>query len=282
LFAGPSIWLEIKYMMKHLLTIILFAFSLTWSTAQTTQYFNSDGVAIRGYDPVAYFTENKPVEGSKQFSYSWQGSQWHFNSQENLNLFKANPDKYAPQFGGYCAYGVSEDHKSPTEANAFTIVNDKLYLNYNLEVKQLWMKDVKARIEKAEVNWKAMQFNLEDGLAIKGYDPVAYFVQHKAVEGKKEYAYVKEGVTYYFSSVSNKEMFVKNPSSYEPQYGGWCAYAMGATGEKVEVDPETFKVIDNKLYLFYNSLFNNTLPKWNQNEAGLKMKADKNWKGIYK
>lgn len=134
----------------------------------------------------------------------------------------------------------------------------------------------------AQSDNRSKQFNLEDGLAIAGYDAVAYFTQQKAVKGKKEYSYNHDGVTYHFASAANKDAFVKNPSGYEPQYGGWCAYAMGATGEKVEVDPETFKVVDNKLYLFYNSFFNNTLPKWNKEEKDLKQKADKNWKTINK
>jgi YHS domain-containing protein len=129
---------------------------------------------------------------------------------------------------------------------------------------------------------RTRQFNIEDGLAIQGYDPVAYFAQHKSVKGKKEFATSKDGVTYYFSTPANREAFVKNSSTYEPQYGGWCAYAMGASGEKVEVDPETFKILDGKLYLFYNSFFNNTLPKWEKAEVELKAMADKNWKLIYK
>lgn len=128
----------------------------------------------------------------------------------------------------------------------------------------------------------AGQYNLEKGLALQGYDPVSYFTAHKAAKGKKELAYQHDGISYYFSSAANKSTFAANPAAYEPQYGGWCAYAMGATGEKVEIDPETFKVLDGKLYLFYNSLFNNTLPKWNQDEAGLKAKADKNWKAFNK
>jgi len=134
----------------------------------------------------------------------------------------------------------------------------------------------------AQADLRTKQFNLDDGLAIQGYDPVAYFSQKKAVKGKKEFATRQEGITYYFSSAANKDLFVKNPKSYEPQYGGWCAYAMGETGEKVEVDPGTFKIMDGKLYLFYNSFFNNTLPKWNQSETDLKAKADNNWKAIYK
>jgi YHS domain-containing protein len=129
---------------------------------------------------------------------------------------------------------------------------------------------------------RSTQFNLEDGLAIQGYDPVAYFTSNKAVKGKKEFEYKHDGVAYRFASSANKEAFVKNPARYEPQYGGWCAYAMGANGEKVEIDPGTFKIVDAKLYLFYNSLFNNTLPKWNNEEADLKNKADRNWKAIYK
>jgi YHS domain-containing protein len=141
---------------------------------------------------------------------------------------------------------------------------------------------ISALVAFAQSDIRVKQFNLEDGVAIQGYDPVAYFVQKKAIEGKKEFTYSKDGVIYYFSSAANKDLFAKNSANYEPQYGGWCAYAMGETGEKVEIDPETFKILDGKLYLFYNALFNNTLPKWNKAEADLKNRADKNWKSIYK
>ncbi|WP_254091240.1 YHS domain-containing (seleno)protein [Dawidia soli] len=132
----------------------------------------------------------------------------------------------------------------------------------------------------AQTNARTKEFNLENNVALQGYDPVAYFTVQKAVPGKKEFAVQVEGVTYYLSSAANKALFQKEPARYVPQYGGWCAYAMGAKGEKVEVDPETFKVLDGKLYLFYNAYFNNTLPKWNQDEAKLKAAADKNWAGI--
>jgi YHS domain-containing protein len=121
------------------------------------------------------------------------------------------------------------------------------------------------------------QFNLEKGLAIQGYDPVAYFLSGKAVEGSASHSFTHQQVTYRFASVANLETFRKDPEKYEPAYGGWCAYAMGATGEKVEIDPETFKVKDGRLYLFYHSTFNNTLPKWNKDEANLQKKADQNW-----
>lgn len=118
----------------------------------------------------------------------------------------------------------------------------------------------------------------KDNLALAGYDPVAYFEEKEPAEGKASITGVYEGVTYRFSSQRHKDMFLASPSRYQPQYGGWCAYAMGAKGEKVEVDPETFKILDGKLYLFYNKFFNNTLDSWNKNETALKTEADKNWK----
>ena len=126
------------------------------------------------------------------------------------------------------------------------------------------------------------EFNLDDGIAIHGYDPVAYFTQGKAIKGKKEFgAVVYAGVTYNFYSAENKEAFKKSPAAYEPQYGGWCAYAMGNDGSKVSIDPETFKIVGGKLYLFYNRFFTNTLKSWNKDEVTLKKNADANWQKIF-
>lgn len=122
--------------------------------------------------------------------------------------------------------------------------------------------------------------NLENKLAIQGYDPVSYIEQNKAVKGKKEFSVNVNGAIYYTSSAKNKELLQKNPSKYEPVYGGWCAFAMGDYGEKVEINPTTFKVIDSKTYLFYNKLFTNTLSSWNKNEDKLKKQADLNWKKL--
>lgn len=123
--------------------------------------------------------------------------------------------------------------------------------------------------------------NLEEGIALQGYDPVAYFTRNKAVKGTKELAAQYEGITYYFSTPENRDTFKRSPANYQPAYGGWCAYAMGAKGEKVNVDPATFKIIQHTLYLFYNRFFNNTLNDWNKNEKELKNKADANWQGLY-
>ena len=127
---------------------------------------------------------------------------------------------------------------------------------------------------------RSKHYNLEDGIAIGGYDAVSYF-QGKPAKGQKQFSVNHQGILYYFSSAANRDEFKKNPARYEPQYGGWCAYAMGAKGEKVSVDPKTYKILQGKLYLFYNRLFNNTLESWNKDEKGLQQKADVNWAKIY-
>jgi len=125
------------------------------------------------------------------------------------------------------------------------------------------------------------EFNLnDDGVAIQGYDPVSYFNASGPLEGKKSINSSYKGVKYYFYSEENKKKFLEDPQKFEPAYGGWCAYAMGDSGEKVKIDPETYKIIEGKLYLFYNFFFNNTLKTWNEAEPDLKKKADSNWKKI--
>ncbi|MBB3054312.1 YHS domain-containing (seleno)protein [Mucilaginibacter gotjawali] len=124
-------------------------------------------------------------------------------------------------------------------------------------------------------------YNLDkNGLAIQGYDPVSYFTGKKAQEGKKDITLTTEGITYRFATTQDRDLFKSSPAKYQPQFGGWCAYAMGATGEKVDIDPGTFKLIDGKLYLFYNAFFNNTKKSWDKDENNLKAKADANWAKI--
>lgn len=119
-------------------------------------------------------------------------------------------------------------------------------------------------------------FNLSKNIAIQGYDATSYF-DNKPKEGSSEFAIKHKGITYLFASKENLNKFRVNATQYEPAYGGWCAYAMGESGEKVKVDPETYKIINGKLYLFYNFWGNNTLTDWNENEKRLKEAADRNW-----
>lgn len=122
--------------------------------------------------------------------------------------------------------------------------------------------------------------NLENGIAVKGYDLVSYFSKKKAVKGTKKFSYKYNGATYFFASEKNLAIFKKSPVQYLPQYGGYCAFAMGDNGKKVDINPKTFKVKEGKLFLFYNAYFNNTLTPWNEDEENLKIKADKNWRNL--
>jgi hypothetical protein len=110
-------------------------------------------VAIKGYDPVAYFTEGKPTPGKSDIETSWQNSRWRFATETNRNLFASDPDKYAPQYGGYCALGMAAGGKYEVDPEQWTIVNGKLYLNYNRGSRNDFRKEVAANIKRADENW---------------------------------------------------------------------------------------------------------------------------------
>jgi len=114
------------------------------------------GIAIKGYDPVAYFTDSKPVKGSAAFSHQWMSSTWWFASAEHRDEFARSPEKYAPQYGGYCAYGVSQGHTAPIDPEAWTIIEGKLYLNYSKGVKKTWSEAIPQHIDEANRNWPGL------------------------------------------------------------------------------------------------------------------------------
>lgn len=141
-----------KRLMKFII-FGLFSLSAFISVAQKPEVFQKDGLAIHGYDPVAFFSQGKAEKGSDLFSIIWKDAKWNFTSQTNLDSFKNNSAKYAPQFGGYCAYGMSKGYKAPTEPDTWSIINDKLYFNYNQKIKAAWLKQTEAYIRQAETNW---------------------------------------------------------------------------------------------------------------------------------
>ncbi|AXE20456.1 YHS domain protein [Runella rosea] len=125
--------------------------------AQKSEIFVKDSVAVRGYDVVAYFTQSAPVKGNSEFVYVWKGGKWYFANRENQEAFKASPEKYAPQYGGYCAYGTAGGYKAPTDPDAWTVSDGKLYLNYNKKVMENWRKDQANFIDKANKNWPTVK-----------------------------------------------------------------------------------------------------------------------------
>lgn len=149
--------------MTYRKNLIIYAFIIVGliftSTAFAVKPIYSGGkerAAIRGYDPVAYFVLNQPVKGSADFSLEHKGATWLFSSQDHLDKFKADPEKYTPQYGGYCAYAVSRNATASIKPEYFTIYEDKLYLNYSKSVYKKWMKDKKGYISSADEKWPAL------------------------------------------------------------------------------------------------------------------------------
>ena len=120
------------------------------------------GVAIEGTDPVAYFEQGAPVAGSSDFEHEWMDATWRFASAENRDRFAADPEKYAPQYGGYCAWAVSQGYTAKIDPAAWKIVDDKLYLNYSKDVQTQWSADIPGNITKADANWPQIKADLGD------------------------------------------------------------------------------------------------------------------------
>ncbi|MDX2116038.1 MAG: YHS domain-containing (seleno)protein [Planctomycetota bacterium] len=142
-----------------------------------------------------------------------------------------------------------------------------------------WAQDHSGPQAPAQPPRDVSQFNIQKGKpAINGYDPVAYFPVGggKPAKGSKQFVAEHRGVTYWFASAANRDVFLKDPDAYEPEYGGWCATAMAA-GDKVEIDPRNFKITGSRLFLFYKGLLGNALNDWNKDEPKLTGEADAAW-----
>jgi YHS domain-containing protein len=139
------------------LVALALAFPAAADAAQDPVYTGTfSNLAVSGYDPVAYFEAGEPVEGRSDYGHDWQGATWRFASQDHLDQFAADPARYAPQFGGYCAWAVSQGYTASADPQAWRIVDGKLYLNYNLDVQKTWEQDVPGNIAKGEANWPAV------------------------------------------------------------------------------------------------------------------------------
>ena len=138
---------------KSALAVLVLSFATTAFAGKVDPVYQHGGLAIRGYDPVAYHQQSGPVKGSAQFSYQWRDATWLFASAENRDRFQAEPERYAPQYGGYCAYAVSTGRTASIDPEAWKIVDGKLYLNYSKGVQKKWEQDVPGNIVKADKNW---------------------------------------------------------------------------------------------------------------------------------
>jgi YHS domain-containing protein len=242
------------------------------------------GLALQGYDPVAYFTVGRPTPGSAELTSRHLGATYRFASAEHKRLFDAEPAKYAPQFGGYCGYAASIDKLSPISPEFWQVLDGRLVLQHNQKAWNLWSVDVPGNLVKADANWPGLVArngkpvkqlaNLDgEGVALQGHDPVAYVQEGRPVPGSSEFTAVYDGSLYRFVSKANKDAFELDPARYEPQFGGYCAYA-ASLGKLAPVDPAVFQVVGGRL-LLQNSRA--AYEKFNARLEKNLAKADRNW-----
>ena len=256
---------------------------------------NEQGVILDGYDAVAFFTDNKPVKGDPQFQFNYEGAVYYFASAAHADLFKATPEKYKPQFGGYCAYAVSLGRTAPIDVNTFSIVNDRLVIQHNQRAVNGWNKDVTGNLQLADKYWplviknggkqiktdaeKGFLNNVDpEGVTLQGYDAVAYFTDNKAIKGDPKFEARYNGATYWFASEAHATAFKDNPAKYAPQYGSFCGYAMSLNKLR-PVDPTIFQIADGRLILQHTK---DAYDQFNKDLAGNTAKADGYWPGQVK
>ncbi|MBL8767979.1 MAG: YHS domain-containing protein [Planctomycetes bacterium] len=245
------------------------------------------GLVIDGYDPVAYFTDGKPVPGDPDHRTTWQGGTYQFASKDHLAMFEADPQKYAPAFGGWCGYAVSIDKLSPVDPRYWEILDGRLVLQHNERAWNLWHEDVAANLKRADANWPGLveenaspQKRLvnvdDDGVALEGHDPVAYFTDHRPIPGKPEFSRTFDGATYRFASKEHLDLFERDPAKYVPKYGGYCGYA--ASIDKVSpVNVHVFQIVDGRLVLQHTP---EAYRLWNLDVARSSHDADHHWTGL--
>lgn len=244
----------------------------------------NSGLALRGYDPVSYFKGPAPLKGSPERVSSWMGVTYRFASAENQKAFEANPAQYVPLYGGYCGYAASLNALAPGDPLQYLVHDNKLILQKNAEVKAEFEKATAENYQKANTNWpglvqqhgkeRKLLLNIDKkNLALKGYDPVAYFTDNKAVKGDEQYRATHEGANYLFASAEHKAMFEANPDKYAPAYGGYCGYA-ASINKLAPIDPEVFQITGNRLVLQYSK---GTYEKFNKDLKDSLNKADGYW-----
>ena len=149
---------RIAALIVPLIAMLVATVALTTAALAEDPVFQSrKGVALKGYDPVAYHTSGGPQKGQSQHSHKWMGATWYFASAENRDLFAADPDRYAPRYGGYCAWAVSQGYTASTDPDAWDIIDGKLYLNYSKGVQRKWRKDIPGFIRLADENWPGIK-----------------------------------------------------------------------------------------------------------------------------
>ena len=245
------------------------------------------GRALRGYDSVAYFTDGRAEAGNAAFTHNWSDVTWLFASAANRDAFAADPERYAPQFGGYCAYAVSRGHVLTANPKVWSITDGKLYVFLG--------PDAQSRKEKIMIGLARLvstglvvmalllgsnaradnpPISIDDlGRALRGYDSVAYFTDGRAEAGNAAFTHNWSDVTWLFASAANRDAFAADPERYAPQFGGYCAYAV-SRGHVLTANPKVWSITDGKLYVFLGP---DAQSRWNKDVPGNIASAVNNW-----
>lgn len=259
---------------------------------------DDDGLALGGYDPVAYFEDfgGKAKKGKKSIEATHGGVTYRFASRSNRKAFLAKPERFEPAFGGWCAWAIAakDGSKAPVDPESFLIEGGRLFVFYKGaggDTRSAWESNggSQSLAGKADGNWTRMSgeaamdkmaksmvsaehWNLKKGVAIGGFDPVS-FSAGKPKSGNKRFKAMHHGVEFHFASKASAKKFEAAPEDYMPAYGGWCAFGL-AKGYEIEIDPRAYLIEDGKLMFFKNS---QVLEMWKREAKELGQAADRQW-----
>ncbi len=259
------------------------------ASSQGKEHVNvEDGVALSGFDPVSYFSEGggKPRKGEAELTAQHEGVTYRFVDAKNKALFEGLPQRYVPAYGGWCAWAMVEGDQVEVDPESYLIEEGRLLVFYDgffADTRKKWKKKGGAELApQADRSWKKIagvarprslaNFNLDEGVALHGFDPIGY-AEGQPVPGKVELAAWYQGVTYRFATEANRARFLTSPDAFEPRYGGYCAWAM-AKGKKVDIDPAAYARDENGLFVFYNG---EKRDDWNANTEAQRRSADATW-----
>jgi len=253
---------------------------------------NTQKLGLGGYSPVSYFQPSGPQFGSPQHQATHEGVTYLLADEAELKQFNANPAKYAPAYGGWCAFGMAVEGKFGADPTNYKIVNDQLLVflkNDQMDTRDMWNEGSEAELTtKADVYWNKInnapsraylgsQNVASNGVALSGYSPVSYFTKGYAEQGSPDFAVDHQGVTYLLTDAKQAELFKADPAKYAPAFGGWCAFGMSIS-DKFPIDPTNFKIVDDQLMVFLRNENIDARELWNKGETKeLKHKANAHW-----
>ena len=280
----PSLKLGICWV---LLVAIAGGLALAAAVETSEPVYATERGAIDGYDPVSYFKKGVAERGDEALSYAWKGVDWHFSSQAHLDTFKNAPEKYLPRYGGFCALGTAHGGLVPSDGDAFSIVDGKLYLNQSAAVRETWNYQPSKMIRRADSNWASrsappvakpspLQAALSADFALMGLDPVSYFNANGVVAGKPDITAEWSGLKWRFASAEHRDRFLAEPQRYLPQFGGNSTLTV-AHGAAIPASPLSYLIYQDKLYFDFSPRVVETL---SYAPDRIIERAQRNWKAI--